>query len=172
MTDAAPPTLTNEQLAELLGYSSRTIPRWRKRGLPMPAAAEDLQAWAARAKEWIAGQRRPAGRPRERSAVAVDQEARLLKARADKAELQVLEMRGALHSRAQCEREHVRRMQEFRVAMLGLGVALARKVQHQTPDVVQGLIDDAVRERLTILAEGLLPSDHDHDTDTAEAEEE
>lgn len=154
-------TMTNEQLAAALGVSERTIPRLRKKGLPIPMEGEDPKAWALRAEHWRKQNRRPPGRPRDKEQTPdqADAEARFRLARAIKVELEVAVIKGELHSRKQCEAEHTRRVGEMTIAMLGIGQSVARRCYNRTPDVIQQLIDEEVRRRLLVLSDGGMPDD-------------
>lgn len=147
-------TNTNEELATALGVSSRTIPRLRKRGMPLPAEGEDLQEWAKRAETWRRENRKPPGRPVDKSVEEQDADTRFRLARAIKIELEVEEKKGNLHSKKECEAAHTRRCHEVTISMLGLGQAVARRCYQRTPDVIQEIIDEEVRRRLQVLAEG------------------
>lgn len=152
---------TNDELAAALGVSARTIPRMRKRGMPAPAEGEDLQEWAKRASVWRTENRKPPGRPVDKSIEEQDADARWRLARAIKIELEVEEKKGNLHSKAQCEAAHARRCHELTISFLGLGQAVARRCYQRTPDVIQQIIDDEVRHRLQVLADGGIVDDGD-----------
>lgn len=152
---------TNDELAAALGVSARTIPRMRKRGMPAPTDGEDLQVWARRASVWRTENRKPPGRPVDKSPEEQDADARWRLARAIKIELEVEEKKGTLHSKEQCEAAHARRCHEVNISLLGLGQAVARRCYQRTPDVIQQIIDDEVRRRLLVLAEGGIVVDDD-----------
>lgn len=153
---------TNEELASALGVSVRTIPRMRKRGLPAPAEGEDLQEWAKRAATWRRENRKPPGRPADKSIEEQDADARFRLARAIKIELEVEEKKGNLHSKRECEAAHARRCHELTISFLGLGQAVARRCYQRTPDVIEQIIDDEVRRRLQVLADGGIADDSGH----------
>ncbi len=150
---------TNEELAAALGVSVRTIPRMRKRGLPAPTEGEDLQEWAKRAEAWRKESRKPPGRPVDKSVEEQDAETRFRLARAIKIELEVEQIRGNLHSKSECEAAHAARCHELTISLLGLGQAVARRCYQRTPDVIQEIIDDEVRRRLQVIAEGGIVED-------------
>ena len=141
-------------MAQALGVHVRTLLRWLKLGAPEPAEGEELQAWASRARAWQQAQRKPRGRPAERSEVAQDAEERFRLARAIKIELEVQKLKEELHSRAACEAEQARRCHEIAISFLGLGQAVARRCYQRTPDVIHQIIEEEVRRRLLILANG------------------
>ena len=165
--------MTNEELAAALGVSERTIPRMRKRGLPIPMEGEDLKAWAIRAEHWRKTNRRPPGRPRDKEPTPdeAESDARWRLARAVKLELEVAEKKRELHSKKQCEAEHTRRVQEMTIGMMGVGQAVARRVYNRTPDIVQAIIDEEVRRRLQVLSDGGMPDDGGDAPEEAEATE-
>jgi phage terminase Nu1 subunit (DNA packaging protein) len=155
--------MTNEQLADALGVNVRTIERDRRRGLPLPGADEALADWVTRAKAWRqANRRKPGPRPAADGSAAADVAmTRFRIAKAELAELQLAERRGELHSQKACEAERVARFGEVAMAMLGLGQAVARKCAHQTAEVVLMVVNEEVRRRLQVLADGGLPDDPD-----------
>lgn len=155
--------MTNEQLAEALRVNVRTIERDLRRGLPRPADGEDLPAWVERARAWKRENRRKPG-PRPKAAPAdaeVAAMARYRVAKAELAELQLAERRGELHSQKECEAARVQRFGEVAAAMLGIGQAIARKCANQTAEVVLMVVNEEVRRRLQVLADGGLPDDVD-----------
>jgi phage terminase Nu1 subunit (DNA packaging protein) len=152
---------TNDELAAALGVSARTIPRMRKRGMPAPADGEDLQEWAKRASVWRTENRKPPGRPVDKTPEEQDAETRFRLARAIKIELEVEQIKGRLHSKDECEAAHARRCHEVTISLLGLGQAVARRCYQRTPDVIQEIIDEEVRRRLLVLSEGGIVVDDD-----------
>ncbi len=155
--------MTNEQLAEALRVNVRTIERDRRRGMPLPVDGEAIAAWVERARAWKRENRRKPG-PRAKAAPGDAETAAMARyriAKAELAELQLAERRGELHSQRECEAARVQRFGEVTVAMLGLGQAVARKCAHQSADVVLLVVDEEVRRRLQVLADGGLPDDGD-----------
>jgi hypothetical protein len=146
-------------MAEAVGVHVRTLMRWLNAGAPEPAEGEELQAWASRARAWQQAQRKPRGRPPERSEVAKDAEERFRLARAIKIELEVLQLKQELHSRADCEAEQAQRCHEIAISFLGLGQAVARRCYQRTPDVIHQIIEEEVRRRLLILSNGGIADD-------------
>lgn len=143
-------------MAAALGLHVRTMQRWLQAGLPEPTDGEDLKEWAARANAWRRASRKPRGRPVEKTPEEQDADTRFRLARAIKIELEVAQLKSALHSREECEAEQARRCQELAISLLGLGQSVARRCYQRTPDAIHQIIDDEVRRRLQVLADGFL----------------
>lgn len=159
--------MTNEQLAQALGVNVRTLERDRKRGLPLPADGEDAAAWAVRAKAWRKATRLKPG-PRARL-VPGDAETsamvRFREAKAQLAELDLAERRGALHSRHDCEQLAVRRLQDLQSAFAQLPDRMARRLyQAPSPEWIKQQLTDALRHAFEVLSSG------DVGVDAADAE--
>lgn len=147
------------QLAAALGRHPNVLRGYLKRGLTVPADGESIEVWVVRARAWCAANRGKTG-PKPGSVAGGDggqlahAELRLKRARAERAELELRQMRGEVHSRKECEAIAVRRYQEMSNAFGGLGDALARRLYQQTPDAIKVIVDDEVRRRLAIVAAG------------------
>lgn len=141
-------------MAAAVGMTVRTVHRWLNEGLPEPTDGEDLQEWATRAKAWRKASRKPRGRPVEKTPEEQDAETRFRLARAIKIEIEVEQLKRTLHSREECEAEQARRCHEVAISLIGVGQSVARRCYQRTPDVIQQIIDDEVRRRLQVLADG------------------
>jgi phage terminase Nu1 subunit (DNA packaging protein) len=141
-------------MAAALGLHVRTMQRWLNAGLPEPTDGEDLKEWATRAHAWRKASRKPRGRPVEKTPEEQDAETRFRLARAIKIEIEVEQLKRTLHSREECEAEQARRCHEVAISLIGVGQSVARRCYQRTPDVIQQIIDDEVRRRLQVLADG------------------
>jgi phage terminase Nu1 subunit (DNA packaging protein) len=148
-------------MAAALGLHVRTMQRWLNAGLPEPTDGEDLKEWATRAHAWRKASRKPRGRPVEKTPEEQDAETRFRLARAIKIEIEVEQLKRTLHSREECEAEQARRCHEVAISLIGVGQSVARRCYQRTPDVIQQIIDDEVRHRLQVLADGGLVDDGD-----------
>jgi phage terminase Nu1 subunit (DNA packaging protein) len=163
---------TQHQLAESLGITVRTLQRYLDRGLPPAAPGETLVHWIARAKPWIAANRRKSG-PKKLVAgdglpVApggtTDQLERWRRFRADREELELQARRGQVHSKAECEQEAVRRLAELVAGCKMLPDRLARRWGHAIPpDEVKETVDSELREIFDAFARGTAPAEEEQD---------
>ena len=149
--------MNNEQLAKALGVNVRTIERDRLRGLPLPADGEDPAAWATRAKAWRKTTRLKPG-PRSRLAPGDAETSAMVRyreAKAQLAELDLAERRGALHSRLDCETLAVRRLQDLQAAFAMLPDRMARRLyQAPSPEFIKLQLAEALRHCFEVLASG------------------
>jgi phage terminase Nu1 subunit (DNA packaging protein) len=149
--------MTNESLAQALGINVRTIERDRKRGLPMPAAGEDIAAWVVRAKAWRKSTRLKPG-PRARLAPGDAETSAMVRyreAKAQLAELDLAERRNVLHSRHDCEQLAVRRLQDLQSAFAMLPDRMARRLyQAPSPEWIKQQLTEALRHCFEVLASG------------------
>lgn len=148
--------MTNDDLARALGVNTRTLERYRKRGMPWPAAGQPLEEWAKIATAWrTANRRKPGPRARRPDADglggdALEQQRRL---RNELLELQLKEKRGELHSTKECEALAVRRLQELRNAFAMLPDQLARALyQAPSPDAIKARVEEELRRIFEVLS--------------------
>lgn len=122
----------------------------------MPADGEVLDAWVTRARQWIAANRKRTG-PKTSGDADTEAKARIRwrLARAQLAELELQQRRGAVHSRSECERDFVARLQELRAAFAQLPDMLARRLyQAPSPEAIKVQVEEELRRCFEALARG------------------
>ncbi|RTL23066.1 MAG: hypothetical protein EKK55_13770 [Rhodocyclaceae bacterium] len=149
-------------LCAALGITLRSLQRHRRGGCPMPADGESIETWAPRAKAWIADHRKKSG-PKPLESKDPKADAALLRwrtARAKLAELQLERERAKVHSREECERAAIARLQELQAAFARLPAKLGRRLMHApSPDFIQQVVEEELRHAFESLARGEVVDD-------------
>ena len=122
----------------------------------MPATGEDLAAWVVRAKAWRAANRmKPGPRPAAGTEAKMAAEVEYRKLRTQKLRLEVDVLKGALHSRAECEAQAVQRLSELRASFTQLPDRLARRLyQAPSPDAIKLIVEEELRRCFEVLVSG------------------